>query len=75
MGTRKISSMSAAMQWVARITNIGLEMALPTLLGYWLDGQLGTSPWLLVVGALLGFGVGMLHLLSMAGGRGGGGRR
>lgn len=26
--------------------------------GWWLDGKLGTSPWLTVVGAFLGIGMG-----------------
>ncbi len=29
-----------------------------TLLGWWLDRKLGTSPWLLVGGSLFGIGVG-----------------
>jgi ATP synthase protein I len=29
-----------------------------TLAGWWLDKKLGTGPWLLVTGALLGIGVG-----------------
>jgi len=33
-------------------------VALGTLLGWWLDKKLGTSPWLLVAGALFGIGVG-----------------
>jgi F0F1-type ATP synthase assembly protein I len=31
-------------------------------LGHWLDGKLGTSPWLTVVGVLLGTGAGFLEL-------------
>jgi ATP synthase protein I len=34
------------------------SVGLGTLLGWWLDGRFGTSPWLLVGGALLGIGVG-----------------
>jgi F0F1-type ATP synthase assembly protein I len=30
--------------------------------GQWLDRRLGTAPWLLLVGALLGAGAGMLSL-------------
>ncbi len=29
-----------------------------TLLGWWLDRKLGTSPWLLVSGSVLGMGIG-----------------
>lgn len=30
--------------------------------GYWLDGKLGTSPWLLILGVFLGFGLGTYSL-------------
>jgi F0F1-type ATP synthase assembly protein I len=33
-------------------------VGLYTAVGYWLDGQLGTRPWLLVAGSVLGTGVG-----------------
>ena len=35
-----------------------LRLGLGTLLGWWLDKKLATGPWLLVVGALFGIGVG-----------------
>ena len=35
------------------------------LLGYAVDGYLGTSPWLTLVGAILGFTVGFLGLMRM----------
>lgn len=34
------------------------SVGLGTLLGWWLDKKVGTGPWLLVGGALLGIGVG-----------------
>ena len=58
--------MVVAMWWVEQITAISLEMVLPAVLGHWLDGRFGTEPWLVVVGALLGFAAAMTHLLSMA---------
>jgi F0F1-type ATP synthase assembly protein I len=33
-------------------------------LGWWLDGQLGTSPWLLLVGIFLGAAGGFYSLVS-----------
>ena len=57
--------MAVAMQWVSRITTVSLEMVLPAALGYWLDGRWGTTPWLVSVGAVLGFTVGIRHLLEM----------
>ena len=56
--------MAAAMEWVAKITTVSLEMVLPGVGGHYLDTRLGTSYW-----ALIGFGVGMtvamLHLIQM----------
>ena len=61
-----VSSVAAAMRWAQHVTTIGLEMAAPAWLGYWLDGKWGTEPWLVVLGAILGFTTGMKHLLSLA---------
>jgi hypothetical protein len=58
--------MVIAMHWVQQITSISIEMVAPAGLGYWLDGRWGTGPWLLAVGAVLGFLLAMLHLLALA---------
>lgn len=57
--------MVVAAEWVTRITTVGLEMALPAALGYWLDERWGTEPWLIILGGALGFTVGLRHLLQM----------
>lgn len=57
--------LAVAMQWVSQITTVSLEMSLPALLGYWLDSKWQTEPWLVVVGGVLGFVVGIRHLLQM----------
>ena len=41
-------------------------MALPALGGYWLDAKLGTGFVFVVIGALLGFALGMVQLLQIA---------
>lgn len=56
--------MAVAMEWVAKITTVALEMFLPAIGGKYLDGYLGTSYWVLV-GLVLGFVVGLWHLLQM----------
>ena len=35
-----------------------------TLLGWWLDGKWGTEPWLLILGATIGFFGGMYNMLK-----------
>ncbi|MEN6451120.1 MAG: AtpZ/AtpI family protein [Thermoguttaceae bacterium] len=55
----------AAMLWTSRITSIALEMAVPGLLGYWLDRRLGTGLVLLLVGVAIGFATGILSLIRL----------
>lgn len=43
--------------WATQISSLGLELALPIGVGYWLDQRFGTHPWLLIGGAMLGIGV------------------
>jgi F0F1-type ATP synthase assembly protein I len=51
--------------WVSRVFTVVLEMVLPGLLGGWLDGRFGTS-FLAIIGFVLGFAVGLTHLVQMA---------
>lgn len=57
--------MAEAVNWVAKITTVALEMVLPGVLGWWLDQQWGTGTVL----TLVGFGTGLLaggwHLYQM----------
>jgi F0F1-type ATP synthase assembly protein I len=45
------------------LSQIGAEMIVPIVLGWWLDDRWGTAPWLVIVGGVLGFGGGLLHLM------------
>lgn len=56
--------LAAAMEWVAKITTVALEMFLPAVGGAYLDRRWGTNFWALV-GLVLGVTVGMWHLLRM----------
>jgi hypothetical protein len=58
------SSAAFAYGWVARMTTVVLEMALPGLGGQWLDSKLGTNYWV-IVGFVAGFVLGIFHLLQM----------
>ena len=52
------------------IASLGTEFALTELLGaaagYWLDTKLGTLPWCLVGGVLVGFAVGLVRIVGVA---------
>jgi F0F1-type ATP synthase assembly protein I len=51
---------------VGRFTGFGLGWALSVLffllIGYWLDGRLGTLPWLTMLGAFVGAAGGFVSL-------------
>ena len=55
---------------------VGLEMVSPIVMGVLLDRWLDSAPCWTVVGALIGFGGGMMHLLAILnqGGKGNGSR-
>jgi F0F1-type ATP synthase assembly protein I len=52
--------------WI-RYSGIGLELAGATagfaLIGYWIDGRFGTSPWGILVGVALGLTGGLYNLV------------
>lgn len=52
------------------ITSLGTELALLEIVGaavgYWLDQKLGTLPWCLVGGVLLGFALGLARIIVAA---------
>jgi F0F1-type ATP synthase assembly protein I len=55
---------------LTRLASVGIEFSLSTVVGLlggrWLDGKLGTAPWLMIVGLLLGVTAGMRSLLRAA---------
>lgn len=55
-----------AYDWASRITSISLTMTLPAAAGYWGDVQLGTSPWLVILGAVVGLGAGLTQLIRLS---------
>ncbi len=44
---------------------VSLEMVLPGLAGYWLDGKLGTKVLFMLIGFALGGFVAMKHLIAL----------
>ena len=61
-------------RWIRQVgvlSGVGLTLVISTVLGpYWglaLDRWLGTSPWLMLVGLLLGIAAGFLNLFRAVG--------
>jgi ATP synthase protein I len=61
-------------RWIRQLgvlSGVGLTLVISTVLGLWggyvLDRWLGTSPWLLLVGLLLGIVSGFVNLFRAAG--------
>lgn len=56
---------AGALRDVAPYLGIGTTLAVTVLAGlgggYWLDAQLGTGPWLLLLGGMLGLGAALYH--------------
>ena len=50
----KDDSISKYASYLSLGLEIAVGIALPILIGYWLDDYFGTSPWLLLVGCLMG---------------------
>jgi len=48
----------------SQVITFALQIALPVLVGAWLDRRWGTKPLLLVLGLLIGFGFGMLSFIQ-----------
>lgn len=60
------SSMARGYVLYSRVTGIAMQMALPPGVGWWIDGKLGTTPWFLIGGVVLGFSISMLELIRFA---------
>lgn len=61
-------------RWIRQLgvlSGVGLTLVISTVLGLWgghaLDGWLGTSPWLTLVGLLLGIAAGFVNLFRATG--------
>ncbi|MBL8848789.1 MAG: AtpZ/AtpI family protein [Planctomycetaceae bacterium] len=59
------SGLAVGMYWATRVSSVGVSIAVPTLIGFWLDRKWETSPWLVVAGACVGFLVGMLEFVKL----------
>ncbi len=63
-----LGALAEAYRKLAPYLNIGYvfaaSIALLTWLGYWLDKKWGTSPWWILIGALLGVATGFYHFFK-----------
>jgi F0F1-type ATP synthase assembly protein I len=53
------------MGYYAALAQIGVEMVLPAVGGYYLDQWLGTTPWIMVAAAVFGFAASLIHLFAI----------
>ena len=60
------SKLAVGYDWASRISAVGFEFGLPPLGGAFLDRWMGTSPLFILLGAVLGFTLGMMHVLRFA---------
>ncbi|MBL8799314.1 MAG: AtpZ/AtpI family protein [Planctomycetia bacterium] len=47
------------------LAQVGAEMVVPIVVGVAVDHYWGWSPWGAIIGTVVGFGGGLLHLLAM----------
>jgi F0F1-type ATP synthase assembly protein I len=67
------SDWTRAVREAAPYLGLGSSLAALVLVGlgagYWLDGRLGTRPWLLLLGGVLGIAMALLELYRTVSGR------
>ncbi len=67
-------SVAEALQYAQVGTMLVAPMLAFGAIGYWLDGRLGTKPWLLLAGLILGMIGGFVNFFRLVLPRRGGGR-
>jgi F0F1-type ATP synthase assembly protein I len=60
------SPIAIGMGWASVILGVSAQMAVPALLGYWIDQRLGTRLVFLLLGVAIGVLLGTLGLLRIA---------
>ena len=53
------------MGYYMALAQVGFEMVVPIAVGFWLDGWLATTPWITSIAAVVGFVVGLLHIVVL----------
>ena len=65
-GSGRRSPLSVGIGLASKLSTLGFEFAVPPLLGHFLDRRLGSAPAGLLVGMVLGFAIGIMHILRFA---------
>jgi F0F1-type ATP synthase assembly protein I len=60
------SAMARGYVLASRASSIGLQMAIPAAVGWWVDSQWKTTPGFLIAGVVLGFVAAMFELVKLA---------
>ena len=60
------SAMARGYVLASRVMSIGFQMIIPVGVGWWADSAWNTSPWLMLLGVVLGFVVSMMELMQLA---------
>lgn len=63
---RSSRAIGQAYVWASRASSIGWSAVIPIALGYWGDRSWGTTPWLVIVGACVGFVAMMQQLMWLS---------
>lgn len=63
---RDQNPMAQGYVWASRASSIAFTSVIPAALGYWADKSWNTYPWLVIIGAVLGFGLMMKELFALA---------
>lgn len=50
----------------SRVMSIGFQMIIPVGFGWWADSAWNTTPWLMLLGVVVGFSVAMMELVQLA---------
>lgn len=50
----------------SRVMSIGFQMIVPVGLGWWGDSAWKTTPWLMLLGVVVGFAVAMMELIQLS---------
>ncbi len=62
---RDRNSLAQSYLWASRASTIAMSAVVPAGLGWFVDKQVGTFPWLLIAGAGLGFALMLRDLIRL----------